>query len=112
MNYGKFKFEQQKKLKEAKKKQKIVEVKEIRLTLNIDNHDLETKIRHAIRFLEDGDKVKISVRFKGREMAHSKLGETLLLRVKEELSEYGVVDKPPKFEGRSIVMIVSQKAAK
>ncbi len=112
MDYGKYRFEQAKKLKDAKKKQKVVELKEIRLTLNIDVHDIETKIKHAQRFLKDGDKVKVSVRFKGREMAHAKMGEAVLERFKDMLGDAGVVEKPAKMEGRSLMMILAPKPVK
>lgn len=112
MDYGKYRFEQAKKAKEAKKKQKIVEVKEIWLSLNIDVHDINTKAKHACRFLKDGDKVKVAVRFRGREMAHQKLGLDVLNRFIEQISEFCVVDKPPKMEGRNMVAFVSPKPEK
>lgn len=112
MDYGKYRFEQAKKEKEARKNQKTVEVKEIRMSLNIDTNDFNTKVNHTIRFLKGGDKVKISVRFRGREMTHTNLGSALLERFKEACSEYGVVEKPPKMEGRSLSMVVSAKPVK
>ena len=112
MDYGKYKFEQTKREKEAKKNQKIVEVKEVRMSLNIDTHDFNTKANNAMKFLKNGDKVKVSVRFRGREMAHTKLGEDLLVRFAEQCSEFGVVEKQPKMEGRSIAMFVSPKSTK
>lgn len=112
MNYGKYKFEQAKRGKEAKKNQKIVEVKEIRMSLNIDTHDFDTKANRAIKFLKSGDKVKASVRFRGREMTHTDLGKVLLERFKAACEEYGSVDKPPKMEGRSMVIFISSNTKK
>ena len=112
MDYGKYRLEQAKKEKEARKNQKTVEIKEIRMSLNIDTNDFNTKVNHTIRFLKGGDKVKVSVRFRGREMTHTNLGNGLLERFKEACSEYGVVEKPPKMEGRSLSMVVSAKPVK
>ena len=112
MDYGKYRFEQAKKEKEARKNQKTVEVKEIRMSLNIDTNDFNPKVNHTIRFLKGGDKVKVSVRFRGREMTHTNLGNALLERFREACSEYGVVEKPPKMEGRSLSMVVSAKPVK
>ncbi len=112
MDYGKYRFEQAKKEKEARKNQKTVEVKEIRMSLNIDTNDFNTKVNHTIRFLKGGDKVKVSVRFRGREMTHTNLGNALLERFREACAEYGVVEKPPKMEGRSLSMVVSAKPVK
>ena len=107
MNYGKFKFEQAKKEKEAKKKQKVVEMKEIRITPNIEEHDFSFKAKNARKFLEDGDKVKITVRFRGREISHSKLGEAVLKKFIEELEEISVIEKAPKLEGRNMFVILA-----
>ena len=112
MDYGKFKFEQMKREKEAKKNQKVIEVKEIRLSLNIDTNDFNTKLNHAIKFLKDGNKVKVSVRFRGREMAHPELGTEMVQKFAEGVAEFGSVDKMPKLEGRSMVMIISSKSGK
>lgn len=112
MDYGKYKFEQMKREKEAKKNQKVIEVKEIRLSLNIDTNDFNTKLNHAIKFLKDGNKVKVSVRFRGREMAHPELGTEMVQKFAEGVAEFGSVDKMPKLEGRSMVMIISSKAGK
>ncbi|HIZ55203.1 MAG TPA: translation initiation factor IF-3 [Firmicutes bacterium] len=112
MNYGKYRFEQTKKEKEAKKNQKVVDIKEVRMSLNIETHDFTTKVNNAVRFLKSGDKVKVSVRFRGREMTHTELGTELLEQFKEACSEVGVVDKAPKLEGRSMSMIISAKPAK
>ena len=112
MDYGKYRFEQAKREKDAKKKQKVVEIKEIRLSLKIDTHDFETKVAHAVRFLKGGDRVKVSIRFRGREMAHPEQGKINLERFAEAIKEYGVVDKQPKLEGRSMIMFISAKPAK
>ena len=109
MDYGKYKFEQTKKEKEIKKNQKVVSIKEVRLSVNIDTHDFNTKLNQAIKFLKSGDKVKVSIRFRGREMAHTHLGEDILKRFAEGIFEVGVVDKQPKMEGRSMVMFLSAK---
>ena len=111
MDYGKFKFEQAKREKEAKKNQKVIEIKEVRLSLNIDTNDFNTKVNRAIQFLEDGDKVKAALRFRGREMAHPELGTTMMQRFTDAVSEYGSVEKQPKMEGRSMVMFISAKPA-
>lgn len=110
MNYGKYKFEQAKKEKEAKKKQKTAEVKEIRITPNIEEHDFGFKAKNARKFIEDGNKVKITVRFKGREVNNSKLGEDVLNKFIENLSDIANVDKKPKLEGRNMFIMLSKKA--
>ena len=107
MNYGKYKFEQAKKEKEAKKKQKTVETKEIRLSPNIDTNDLNTKVNQARKFLSKGAKVKVSLRFRGREMAHRDVGREILDSFYKELEDVSTVDKPAKMEGRSMVMFLS-----
>lgn len=112
MDYGKFCFEQSKREKEAKKNQKIIDVKEIRMSSTIDTHDFNTKVNQAVKFLNGGDKLKVSVRFRKRTVAHPQFGEELLNKFKEAVSEVGVVDKPSKMEGRSLVMFVSPKSAK
>lgn len=112
MDYGKFLFEQQKREKEARKNQKVIEIKEIRMSSTIDTHDFETKVNQAIKFLKGGDKLKVSVRFRKRTVAHPQFGEELLRKFKEAVSEVGVVDKPSKMEGRSLVMFVAPKAGK
>ena len=109
MDYGKYRFEQAKREKEVRKNQKIIVIKEIRMSMAIDDHDMETKANHTIKFLKAGDKVKITVRFKGREISHSKLGEKLLIRFADLVSEYGVVEKAPKLEGRSMSMFIAPK---
>lgn len=110
MNYGKYKFEQAKKEKEAKKKQKVLEIKEIRITPNIEEHDFGFKSKNARKFLEDGNKVKITVRFKGREVNNSKLGENVLDKFVQELEDIAVVEKKPKLEGRNMFIMLSKKA--
>jgi len=110
MNYGKYKFEQAKKEKEAKKKQKLVEIKEIRITPNIEEHDFGFKAKNARKFIEDGNKLKITVRFKGREINNSKLGENVLNRFIENLSDIAIVDKAPKLEGKNMFIMLSKKA--
>lgn len=109
MDYGKHRFEQAKREKEARKNQKIIETKEIRLSLNIDTHDFETKLKNAVKFLKNGDKLKVSIRFKGRQMAHPELGQELMKRFAEACAEYGSIDKLPKLEGRSMIMFVTSK---
>ena len=112
MDYGKYRFEQAKREKEARKNQKVVEIKEVRLSLNIDTNDFNTKVNHALRFLKDGNKVKVSLRFRGREMAHQQLGDTLMTRFAEACAELGSVEKIPKLEGRSMIMFLAPKALK
>ncbi|AOZ92109.1 translation initiation factor IF-3 [Paenibacillus crassostreae] len=110
MDYGKFRYETQKKEKEARKNQKIVDTKEVWFRANIDEHDYQTKLRNVVKFLKEGDKVKCSVRFRGREIAHASIGQKILERVKEEVAEYSSVERFPKLEGRSMIMILAPKA--
>ena len=112
MDYGKYCFEQQKREKEARKNQKVVSIKEIRMFSAIDTHDFETTVNQAKKFLQGGDKLKVSVRFRKRAIAHPQIGEELLKRFQEACKEVGVVDKPAKMEGRSMVMFISPKASK
>jgi len=112
MDYGKFRFEQMKKEKEAKKNQRVVEVKEIRMSPNIDTNDFNVKVKNAQKFLKDGNRVKVSVRFRGREMAHTNLGEQLLKQFGEACAEMASVDKAPKLEGRNMSMFLSPKSGK
>lgn len=107
MDYGKYRYEQDKKEKESKRKQQIVEIKEIQLSFKIDTHDFETKARRAIGFLSDGNKVRVVLRFRGREMAHQQIGRDLLLRFEEYCREYGTADKNPVLEGRQLVMFIN-----
>lgn len=109
LDYGKYRFEMQKKASEARKKQKVVELKEIKLRPGIDDHDFNIKMKNSKTFLEEGDKVKITLRFRGREMAHQDIAQALLKRVRAELDELGKVVSEPSFEGRQIVMIVAPK---
>ena len=112
MDYGKYRYEQEKKEKEARKKQKVINVKELRFSPNIEDHDLNTKANRAIDFLKNGDRIKVSVRFRGREMGHTDLGREVLDKFYDLVSEYGVVDKKPKMEGRSLVMFLSERKDK
>ncbi len=109
LDYGKYKYEAQKKAAEARKKQKIIEVKEIKLRPNIDDNDYDVKMRSARRFLEEGDKVKVTMRFRGREMAHQDLGMNVLVRVRDELDELAKVEQMPKLEGRQMVMALAPR---
>jgi|TARA_B100001964_G_scaffold84870_1_gene95788 translation initiation factor IF-3 len=109
LDYGKFKYEKQKKQHEARKKQKTIDVKEIKMRPSIDVHDYEVKMRNARRFLDDGDKVKITIRFRGREMAHQELGMKVLDRVREELDDLTKVEQFPKLEGRMMTMVIAPK---
>lgn len=110
MNYGKYKFEQAKKEKEAKKKQKIQETKELRITPNIEEHDFGFKAKNAKKFIEDGNKVKITVRFRGRELNNVKMGENVLNDFAKELEDVAVVEKAPKLEGKNMFIILAKKA--
>ena len=109
LDYGKYKFQAQKKAAEARKKQKVVEVKEIKLRPMIDDHDYHVKMRSRARFFEEGDKVKITLRFRGREMAHQELGYKLLNRVKEDIVKIAKVESEPRFEGRQMVMMLAPR---
>lgn len=109
MDYGKYRFEMAKREKENRKNQKVVSIKEVRLSPSIDTHDFETKLKSAVKFLRGGDKVKVTVRFRGREVHHSALGEELLERFAEGIKEVGTVDKKPKLEGRNMAMFVVPK---
>jgi len=106
MDFGKFKYEQQKRESEARKKQKTIEVKEVKFRPNTDTHDYDVKMRNVVRFLEKGDKVKVTLRFRGREMAHQNLGRELLERVAEDVKELGKVENMPKMEGRQMIMMI------
>ncbi len=109
MDYGKFKFEQQKKDKEARKNQKIINIKEVRLSPTIDEHDFNTKLRNAIKFLEKGDKVKASIRFKGRAITHKEIGQRVLDRFSEACKEVSSVESHPKMDGRSMFLVLAPK---
>ncbi len=112
MDYGKYRFEQTKREKEAKKNQHVVEVKEIRLSLNIDTHDFETKVNHAKRFLTSGNRVKVSIRFRGREMAHTEHGLVTMKEFADACQEFGNVEKAAKLEGKSMMMFMAPKPKK
>jgi translation initiation factor IF-3 len=112
MDYGKFRFEQQKKEKEARKNQKTISLKEVRLSPTIDEHDFNTKLRNAIKFLEKGDKVKASIRFKGRAITHKEIGQRVLVRFAEECKEVATVETAPKMDGRSMFLILAPKNEK
>lgn len=109
MDFGKFQFEQSKRKQAAKKKQKQIHVKEVKFRPGTEKADYEVKLRNLIRFLEDGDKTKVSLRFRGREMAHQELGKELLKRVEADLAEYGTVEQFPKMEGRQMIMVIAPK---
>ena len=112
MDYGKFKYQEQKKAHEAKLKQKQIQVKEVKFRPGTDDGDYNVKIRNLIRFLDEGDKAKITLRFRGREMAHQEFGTRLLERIKLDLDEFGQVEQMPKLEGRQMVMVLSPKKKK
>ncbi len=107
MDYGRFKYEQQKRESEARKKQKTIDIKEVKFRPNTDKHDYEVKMRNVRRFLENGDKVKVTMRFRGREMAHQQLGRDLLERVASDIEELGKVESMPKLEGRQMIMMIA-----
>jgi translation initiation factor IF-3 len=109
LDYGKYKYQEQKKAAEARKKQKVVEVKEIKFRPMIDDHDYDVKMRSMKRFFEEGDKVKVTLRFRGREMAHQELGTKLLERVKGDTSKFAKVEMEPRFEGRQVVMVLAPR---
>lgn len=112
MDFGKFKYEQQKKEAEARKKQKVIEIKEIKFRPNTDTNDYDVKMRSVFKFLEGGDKVKITLRFRGREMAHQNLGRELLERVAKDVEEHGKIETMPKLEGRQMVMMIGPLPSK
>lgn len=109
MDFGKFKFEQQKRDKEAKKKQKVVTVKEVKVRPNIEDHDFNVKLKNAQRFLEDGDKVKVTIMFRGRELSHPELGKKVLEKMAAQLKEIANVEREPKLEGKNMIMILAAK---
>ncbi len=112
MDYGKFRFDQLKREKEAKKNQRVVEIKEIRMSPGIDTNDFNTKMRNALKFLKEGNRVKVTVRFRGREMAHTEIGEQLLIRFGEGCAEAANMEKKPKLDGRNMSIFLSPKNAK
>jgi len=109
LDYGKYKYEEQKKKNEARKKQRIIEVKEVKLRPGIDDHDYDVKMRSMVRFLGEGDKVKVTMRFRGREMAHQELGMDVLMRVKTDLDDKSKVEQMPRMEGRQMIMVLAPK---
>ena len=109
LDFGKYKYEEQKKKNEARKKQKIIEVKEIKLRPSIDHHDYDVKMRSMVKFIEEGDKVKVTMRFRGRELAHQELGMNVLMRVKDDLDKVAKVEQVPRMEGRQMTMVMSPK---
>ncbi len=112
MDYGKYRFEQARREKEKRKNQKVVDIKEVRLSLNIDTHDFNTKLNHALKFISKGDKVKVSIRFRGREMGHPEIGTQIMRRFADECAEVAVIEKQPKLEGRSMLMFLAPKPTK
>ena len=110
MNYGKYRYEQQKREKDARKKQKVITLKEVKLRPNIEDHDFYVKMKNAIRFLEDGSKVKVTIMFRGRELSHPELGEKLLIRFAAELKELAEQERGPKLEGRNMTMMLVPKS--
>lgn len=111
MDYGKFRYEQSRREREARKRQKVMDVKELRMSPKIDEHDLMVKFRNAERFLKDGDKVKFTVRFRGREIVHRDLARVRLEELAERLSSVGVIERPPRLEGRAMIMIMAPKSS-
>ena len=109
LDFGKYKYEEQKKKNEARKKQKIIEVKEIKLRPSIDDHDYDVKMRSMVKFIGEGDKVKVTMRFRGRELAHQELGMDVLVRVRDDLDEIAKVEQMPRMEGRQMTMVMSPK---
>ena len=112
MDYSKYRYDQAKREKEARKNQRIVEIKEVRLSLNIDVHDFETKLKHAQKFIEQGNKVKVSIRFRGREMAHQNIGLETMKRFADACEEFAAIEKPAKLEGRQMLMFLAPKKTK
>jgi translation initiation factor IF-3 len=111
MDYGKFKYEQSKKEKEARKNQKVILLKEVRMTPNIEDHDFQVKLKNVLKFLKEGDKVKVSVRFRGREITHSTIGQQLLTKLAVAAGESAIVERMPRLEGRHMIMILAPKQA-
>ena len=112
MDYGKYRYEQQKREKEARKKQKTFDIKEVKLRPGIEDHDFDVKFKNAVRFLEDCDKVKVTIMFRGRELSHPELGEVLLTKMAKQLEDLAVIERAAKLEGKNMIMIVSPKANK
>ena len=110
MDYGKYRFEQSKKEREFRKNQKVITVKEVRLSATIEDHDVDVKFRNAVKFLKDGNKVKVTIRFRGRQITHSEIGRQVMNEFAERIKEYGTVDKAPQIEGRNMSMFISPRA--
>ena len=110
MDYGKYRFEQSKKEREFRKNQKVITVKEVRLSATIEDHDVDVKFKNAVKFLKDGNKVKVTIRFRGRQITHSEIGRQIMNEFAERIKEYGTVDKAPQIEGRNMSMFISPRA--
>lgn len=111
MDYGKYRFEQSKKEREFRKNQKVITVKEVRLSATIEDHDVDVKFRNAVKFLKDGNKVKVTIRFRGRQITHSEIGRQIMNEFADRIKEYGTVDKAPQIEGRNMSMFISPRSA-
>ena len=111
MDYGKYRFEQSKKEREFRKNQKVITVKEVRLSATIEDHDIDVKFRNAVKFLKDGNKVKVTIRFRGRQITHSEIGRQVMNEFADRIKEYGTVDKAPQIEGRNMSMFISPRAS-
>ena len=111
MDYGKYRFEQSKKEREFRKNQKVITVKEVRLSATIEDHDVDVKFKNAVKFLKDGNKVKVTIRFRGRQITHSEIGRQIMIEFADRIKEYGTVDKPPQIEGRNMSMFISPRSA-
>ena len=111
MDYGKYRFEQSKKEREFRKNQKVITVKEVRLSATIEDHDIDVKFKNAVKFLKEGNKVKVTIRFRGRQITHSEIGRQVMTEFAERIKEYGTVDKAPTIEGRNMSMFITPKAA-
>ncbi len=111
MDYGKYRFEQSKKEREFRKNQKVITVKEVRLSATIEDHDVDVKYKNAVKFLKDGNKVKVTIRFRGRQITHSEIGRQIMMEFAERIKDYGTVDKAPSIEGRNMSMFITPKAA-
>ena len=110
MDYGKYRFEQSKKEREFRKNQKVITVKEVRLSATIEDHDIDVKFKNAVKFLKDGNKVKVTIRFRGRQITHSEIGRQIMMEFADRIKDYGTVDKAPSIEGRSMSMFITPKA--
>ena len=111
MDYGKYRFEQSKKEREFRKNQKVITVKEVRLSATIEDHDIDVKFKNAVKFLKEGNKVKVTIRFRGRQITHSEIGRQIMTEFAERIKEYGTVDKAPTIEGRNMSMFISPRAS-